>query len=112
MGGRSSPHREITMTDHGAQAPAVKTVESTWAEQARWSETANRLRARTNLWRNGAAVAGVDGAFFAPLAAGAAFMRAVFNQGANFSAVDSVHAIYFEGASFLQSTTLHWARFG
>jgi hypothetical protein len=60
---------ESMMTDDEAQSPAEKTVASTWAEQARWSETANQLRAKLTWWRNGAAVAGVVGAFLATLAA-------------------------------------------
>ncbi len=43
-------------------------IESAWLDQARWSETANNLKAEIVRWRKSAAIAGVSGAFLEVLA--------------------------------------------
>jgi hypothetical protein len=47
---------------------ARQIVEYAWRDQARWSETANRLKADLTKWRNIAAFSGVLGAFLETLA--------------------------------------------
>jgi hypothetical protein len=54
---------ETTVLDPGS------IIESAWTDQARWSKTADNLKAEIVRWRNLAALAGVLGAFLEVLAA-------------------------------------------
>jgi hypothetical protein len=52
-----------------ASTPDEQIVQSSWQDQAVWSETANQLKAELTRWRKYAAIAGVAGAALTTLAA-------------------------------------------